>query len=405
MSHKAGPEFFESKREWSVYKDTVLDYYLVPYLQKVKTLQKPIRLYDLYAGPGRFDDGEPGSPIIILERAVKISRAGFDIHVVLVEQDPKLASRLRANTQEYGDLCTVIEGGCEDCFDRLVQEAKDKTVFAYIDPFSISRLHLGQLGQLYDHISAGGSVEVLFVFMADAFLRWAASSLQAEEIAGDVLFDKAVMGEDGTEFSLMMAEALWDVESIRMAKFATNSKEALDGIAGGNYWRKYASSGDVEYADRLHALVDEYCEKLRQWFRVVLRFPIFGGDSSTIPKYWMLFGSRYLPAIDLMNLAMAKARQKQLDTWKKNTLFANVELPLEMTQHDLRRVLKESLADRPVSWQTLRYEISNSYTGMFTGTQIDNAIKELLGQRQILGTSGTKVVQDAVLALVEPGRP
>lgn len=401
MSHKAGPEFFESKREWSVYKDTVLDYYLVPYLQKVKTLQKPIRLYDLYAGPGRFDDGEPGSPIIILEHAAKISRAGFSIHVVLVEQDSKLASRLRANTQDYGSLCTVIEGGCEDCFDRLVQEAQDKTVFVYIDPFSISRLHLGQLGQLYDHIAVGDSVEVLFVFMADAFLRWAASSLRAEDSAEDILWDKAVMGEDREEFSLMMAEALWDTESVRLAKTAIKSKEALDGIAGGNYWRKYASSNDVEYADRLQALVDDYCHKLRQWFRVVLRFPIFGGDSSTIPKYWMLFGSRHLPAIDLMNAAMAKARKKQLDTWKMNTLFASVELPLEMTQYDLSRIIKEELAGRQMSWQTLRYEISMSYTGMFTGTQIDNVIKELLGQRKILGVSGAKVVQDAVLSQAE----
>ena len=57
--------FFKAKRPWSKYKGFILRYYLETYIPKVATLKKPILIVDCFAGCGQFDDGEPGSPLII----------------------------------------------------------------------------------------------------------------------------------------------------------------------------------------------------------------------------------------------------------------------------------------------------------------------------------------------------
>ncbi len=62
-------DFFEGKRPWSVIKDQVLNSYMSPYLNKVKSLQKPILLIDGFAGPGVFDDQ---SPVHHLPRAKRL---------------------------------------------------------------------------------------------------------------------------------------------------------------------------------------------------------------------------------------------------------------------------------------------------------------------------------------------
>lgn len=59
--------FFKEKRAWSRIKDEVLKAYLVPYLAKVARTRRPIIVADCFAGKGRFDNGEPGSPLIITD--------------------------------------------------------------------------------------------------------------------------------------------------------------------------------------------------------------------------------------------------------------------------------------------------------------------------------------------------
>jgi three-Cys-motif partner protein len=62
-------EFFRAKRHWSKIKDEILANYLVPYLKKVAKLGQRIVLVDGFAGPGLFEDGTKGSPLIICEQA------------------------------------------------------------------------------------------------------------------------------------------------------------------------------------------------------------------------------------------------------------------------------------------------------------------------------------------------
>ncbi len=67
MARGRNIEFFVKKREWSVVKDALLQCYLAPYFTKILRTGRPLVYVDCFAGEGRFDDGNVGSPIIALD--------------------------------------------------------------------------------------------------------------------------------------------------------------------------------------------------------------------------------------------------------------------------------------------------------------------------------------------------
>ena len=64
---KKNDDFFKEKKIWSTVKDNLLGYYLQPYFSKILLTGKPIIYIDCFAGKGKFEDGNPGSPIIALD--------------------------------------------------------------------------------------------------------------------------------------------------------------------------------------------------------------------------------------------------------------------------------------------------------------------------------------------------
>lgn len=50
LPHEAGADFFATKREWSKRKDSIIEFYLKPYLAKVALLRRLILLVDAFAG-------------------------------------------------------------------------------------------------------------------------------------------------------------------------------------------------------------------------------------------------------------------------------------------------------------------------------------------------------------------
>lgn len=63
---KKNDDFFKVKKPWSEVKDQLLGCYFKPYLQKILHTNKPVVYVDCFAGKGKFEDGNPGSPLIAL---------------------------------------------------------------------------------------------------------------------------------------------------------------------------------------------------------------------------------------------------------------------------------------------------------------------------------------------------
>lgn len=72
---KDNRDFFVQKKIWSVVKDELLRCYLVPYFNKIFLTRKPILYVDCFAGKGKFDDGNDGSPLVAL-KCLEVIRDG-----------------------------------------------------------------------------------------------------------------------------------------------------------------------------------------------------------------------------------------------------------------------------------------------------------------------------------------
>lgn len=62
-------EYFKEKHVWSRTKDSILSCYLTPFFQKVMTASPNGIVYvDGFSGAGKFESGEPGSPLIAIQK-------------------------------------------------------------------------------------------------------------------------------------------------------------------------------------------------------------------------------------------------------------------------------------------------------------------------------------------------
>jgi three-Cys-motif partner protein len=118
-------DFFRTKKPWSKYKDFILGYYLEPYIPKVARLKKPIIIVDCFAGRGRFDDGEPGSPLIIAPLVKKWhDEKGIKISAEFIEADRGNYDELVKSLEGYRDIATPRLGSFQDHLADLAAKAK-----------------------------------------------------------------------------------------------------------------------------------------------------------------------------------------------------------------------------------------------------------------------------------------
>ena len=112
---KKNNDFFVEKKAWSVVKDELLGCYFMPYVSKILHTGRPLVYVDCFAGKGKFDDGNPGSPLIALEAIDKcqnITSMKFSqIEATFI--DLNYADDLRKNLQKY-PWVNVIDGKYEE---------------------------------------------------------------------------------------------------------------------------------------------------------------------------------------------------------------------------------------------------------------------------------------------------
>lgn len=174
-------DFFSEKKGWSLLKDNLLGYYLVPYTSKILTTGKPLTFIDCFAGKGRFDTGEKGSPIIIAENIryfmEKENNRHKDISAVFIEK--KYSKELCRNIKEY-DFCTVWNGTFESNVKKILQLDSNKNLFLYIDPYGIKSLDFSIFKSITD--KGFRSLEMLMNFNTFGFLREACRILKYDNL-------------------------------------------------------------------------------------------------------------------------------------------------------------------------------------------------------------------------------
>lgn len=266
---KKNDDFFKEKKAWSIAKDELLGCYFKPYLQKILHTKRPIVYVDCFAGKGKFEDGLLGSPLIALEiiRECLEQTKAETWHIKPYFIDVNYAADLQENLKEYS-VIEIVDGKYEDNILPILQDKTASNVFLYIDPYGIKALDFSMFTSFSKRFS---SIELLINFNTFGFLR------EACRVLG-IQFKETLLLSDLIEY---------DTTQLLPGE---KSEEALNRIAGGNYWRKIVEdykSGlyDIYEAERRFAFT--YCNTLRGSYKYVLNMPL-RIKRGQVPKYRMI---------------------------------------------------------------------------------------------------------------------
>jgi three-Cys-motif partner protein len=279
---KNNSDFFKEKKIWSEIKDSLLGCYLKPYFQKIISTRRPVLYIDCFAGKGLFDDGKPGSPVIALDIINECLKSTSLGNAVVKSNFIELnhSNDLQKNLSNYKNI-TVIQGKFEDNIESLLERKNLHNVFLYIDPYGIKALQFSLFEKLA-HMNLN-SLELLINMNSFGFIREACHAL-------NIKFDIDV-SDDIIEYEPTI---------LRHSKQAI---EALNNIAGGNYWTKIINDYKLNKIDGYEAetrFSEEYCKRLMQVFKYILNMPIRLKKEQR-PKYRMIYATNHEEGCILMN--------------------------------------------------------------------------------------------------------
>lgn len=276
---KDNTNFFKKKSIWAQTKDRLLEVYLNIYFQKLLISHRPTFYFDCFAGKGKFDDGQDGSPLIALKtrdlclKRSKIQLLNNPIQVRFL--DNKYADDLIKNIAPFSNngIVQVQQGGFEENIpDFLAQLPHNINVFLYIDPYGIKELKYDLLTGFAGFNFA--SFEMLINLNSFGLFRNACKASNVSYADDEALADDDEMAElEPTEF-----------------KNDDKSRMLMDEITGGSDWKTIVSLYRRKEIDGYQAekmLTAAYKTKLREKYNYVLDMPIRLKPGQR-PKYRMI---------------------------------------------------------------------------------------------------------------------
>ncbi|MBP5591760.1 three-Cys-motif partner protein TcmP [bacterium] len=304
---KKNDDFFVEKKPWSEVKDQLLGCYLKPYVTKILHTRKPLVYVDCFAGKGKFGDGEPGSPLIALEimQECLASTKIKDVRIHSAFIDLNYADDLRTNLRDYHDV-SIVSGAYEDNIDKLLQNKTTCNVFLYIDPYGIKALDCLK----FDTFANGqfNTIELLINMNSFGFIREACRVMEAEFKVDDSNFFEDLVEYDPTELNA-----------------TKESFEALNRIAGGDYWQEIITkykSGEIDCYKAEECFSEKYCRRLSRNYAYVLNMPIRIKQNQH-PKYRMIHATNHPDGCVLMadNICNRWELLKDIQSRGQLTLF------------------------------------------------------------------------------------
>lgn len=250
-------------------KHEILRRYLEGWFPILGSWQGRVHYLDAFAGPGVYEGGEPGSPIVALETLLDHSsfpRLNCEFVFTFLEPRADRFGSLKDQLQELENArggfppnVTVIrqqlkfDQGAEQILSGLKGDLAP--TFAFIDPFGFKDIDLELVGRLLSF----DRCEVLFTFMFDSVNRFLSEGKVAPHL-------EALFGTDGYE--------------IAAGKTGNDRKEFLHDL----------------FTRQLKAV----CK-----FEHVTSFEMIDNRGHTI--YFLFYGTRSLKGLEVMKRAMWKA--------------------------------------------------------------------------------------------------
>jgi len=219
-----------------------------------------------------------------------------------IDSEEELFRQLTKSVEPF-PFATAKHGKFSDYIDDIEKQAKNHSVFLYVDPWTVEGLEWERMDRIFQHlIISNMSIEILLNFNAPSFVRRGLAAL------------KLAIPESDPEIE--------DAEEMD-APFATPpSIERLNLVVGGDWWQPILKSS-ASFPRKVQNLTNGVCSRLSKRFKEVCHHAIKALPHHTVPKYFLIFASRHHDALILMNDQMAKSRQTLADLAKPKdpTLF------------------------------------------------------------------------------------
>ena len=353
--------FFDKKNDWSKIKDDLLGNYLKLYFAKVLMNRAPVAYIDVFAGKGKFADGEIGSPIIALniaDESIKTSHnLNANIECYFIES--KFSKELSANVM--GRKATTVNGCFEDEIEDILRKCTAKNVFLYVDPFGIKSLHFEKF-MLLDK-KKYKSVELLLNLNSFGFLREGCRLLKYKEFTTQDQILEEREGAEGTR--------------------CINDMPNMNKVANGEYWQAIImdyNKGLIDAFDAEERFVKEYCKELGKFFNFVINIPIKAKKLKNMPKYQMVFCTNHKHGLIEMSNNMCKRwnqmqedeRNGQIMLFEMNTNFRGLVIHLEY-----EKIILKELTNRYISLDDLISIIILKHGVLCNINELKNKIKRL----------------------------
>jgi three-Cys-motif partner protein len=168
----AGSDFFGSKNPQAVLKHGLLTRYAHYFAGRAgHATQGRVAFIDGYSGAGRYEDGSPGSPLLLASSAKRAETINRDVKLAFVEPEADVRRRLAVNLDEAGvkrDL--LLDRPLEDVIDDLLDRYSDRAVLLFVDPFGLA-MSYETLTRVLRRSRRFGPVDVLLHFSTLSIAR------------------------------------------------------------------------------------------------------------------------------------------------------------------------------------------------------------------------------------------
>lgn len=300
--------------------------------------------------------------------------------LLAIEKSPTLFKRLQETLQPF-EFAESVCGSFLDFLPTIAGECQRKSVFLYVDPFTVDGLRWESMDAVFSLVGRANSVEVLMNFNACSFVRRGRAALR---IAPDRSESNCEQNDEQ------------DNESGPPIPVKT-----LDAIIGGEWWQEMLRN-EPDFAKSVRDLATEYLRRLQCRFQYVCWQPVMDKPHHRVPVYYLLFGSRHPDALMLMNDAMANARD----------MFAEQSMPREPTLFETRPVemipdlgivknIVLNVAKRKMSRKEIVRRVITELFGrpmIVSSKEIRKCISELISGGTLRSASGkTRINDDELL--------
>lgn len=158
-------------------KHEILKRYLQAWFPILSTYSNKIVYIDGFCGPGRYEKGEPGSPIIALEVATTHRKdLTGKVEFLFTDENEDRINHLKSELEKlsipHHFNVSVNYGKFHEQFDPVLASIENSQTpppsFVFIDPFGFSGIPFSQIKRLLKQPKC----EAMITFMVDSINRW-----------------------------------------------------------------------------------------------------------------------------------------------------------------------------------------------------------------------------------------